>query len=131
LLCLCVLLLMPPPCLAGDGTPPPGASEWLAVLAWLVGIAAGLTLLVQRWFPKRTPPIESDINAAVLACRRERQQHTAQESQRLEARLEQAEKRWREIEQASEERSRRLHERLERIIPVLYRIAGKLEVPID
>ncbi len=126
-----LLLLVPSVASAGESTPPPGASEWLAIFAWLVGIAAGITLLVQRWFPRRSPPIELDVERAIKACREQCDRRHEAERTRIEARQEAAEKHTRELEQLNEERARRIHERLEKIIPVLYRIAGKLEVSID
>lgn len=112
---------------------PAGIETWLQCFFWLIGAVTALAILWGKLFPKRHPPIEAefvtktDLEKFCLA----RHSPICGQLTRIENSLLDSERKREEADTRQEARSRLLHGRVNRLVPVLYTIAGKLNVHVQ
>ena len=134
--------LLPLAALAADATPPPAFGEWLANAFYAIGLVTAAVVLFQRLWPRRQPPVDVDLEAVraridkVVAhcrdtCRAEYAAMLAKVEERIAAVEADVKVQTAALNEAGEARCRRIHERLEPLIRTTYRIAGKLDVPVQ
>lgn len=114
---------------------PAGIETWLKCFFWLIGAVTALAVLWSKLFPKRTPPIEAEFvtkNDLEKFCVA---RHNPMGSQldRIERKLADTEAKREASDQRHEKRASLLHGRINRLVPVVYQIAGhmKINVPTE
>lgn len=130
-------MLIPSTChAANDPTNlPAGIEEWLKCFFWLVGGVTALSVLWGRLFPKRQPPIEQEFvsKAELEKFCAGRHQPMNEILAEIKNQIRANELKREEADRNHEARSKLIHGRINRLVPVLYTIAGrmKISVPTD
>lgn len=111
---------------------PAGIESWLKCFFWLVGGVTALVILWGKLFPKRNPPVEAEfVTKADLEnfCQIRHSPLGAQLT-RIESRLAESEAKREQADIRHEDRARLIHGRVNRLVPVVYTIAGKMNIHV-
>jgi len=132
--CILAAILLPAVCLADvdPSNTPPGFEPWIRNFFWLIGSVTLLTVLWKQLFPKRMPPIESEFVSKDELQQMCALRHTELEKliARFEDRLSESEIKRQQSDLKHEERAGEIHRRVNRLVPVIFAIAGKLGVVV-
>ena len=111
---------------------PAGVESWLQCFFWLVGGVTALVVLFKQLFPKRHPPIEAEFvtkNDLEKFCTG-RHQPIESILQSIQRDLREAETKRETYEKFHTQRSDEIHGRISRLVPVIYTIAGRLQIKV-
>ena len=131
---VCVLIFAVSPARA-DVDPtniPAGAESWLKSFFWLSGSVAGIAISWKQLFPKRQPPIEQEFvskDDLEKFCA-SRHQPVGDTLQEIKTQLRGYELKREEADAAHEARAKLIHGRINRLVPVIYTIAGRLNINV-
>jgi len=117
---------------AADYTPPVDAGPWLNNLGWFMVIVASGGVLWKQLFPKRQPPIEQEFvsKADLEKFCASRHQPVGDTLQEIKTQLRGYELKRETADAAHEARAKLIHGRINRLVPVIYTIAGRLNVNV-
>jgi hypothetical protein len=130
LLALLLVFVLPSSVQAADYTPPAAFDAWLANAFYVVALVTAVVILFQKLWPTRKPTIEaefiskSDLDRWCLLRHSPIMEHL----NRIEASMASFHAASTAANKNHEERSARVHERVDRLTRVTYQIAGKLDI---
>ncbi len=114
---------------------PEGVESWLKCFFWLLGGVAAVVHLKNQLMPKRVPTIEAEFvtKADLEKFCQARHAPMGETLSDIMAQLKQAERNRADADVRHEERAKLIHGRINRLVPVIYTMAGtmKISVPLD
>ncbi len=127
---LVFVLFLVLPTHAADYTPPVDAGPWLNNLGWFMVIVASGGVLWKQLFPKRQPPIEQEFvsKADLEKFCSARHNPVGESLERIESKLQEIETKREASDRRHEDRAAKLHGRVDRLVPVVYSIAGRMQI---
>jgi hypothetical protein len=123
--------VLPSSVLAADTyTPPVAFDTWLACAFYVVALVTAVVILFQKLWPTRKPTIESEFISKTDLDRWCVLRHSPimEHLNRIEASMASFHAATLAANKNHEERSARVHERVDRLTRVTYQIAGKLDI---